>query len=229
MRVNRVLHLFGSDITRYFFKAFITLFTFILVVAGFYMNIEFNTMETATPLPPLKFHETVYFLVVTLTTVGYGDIHPTSAVGMITVTLVICIGAVLIPYQISVLTSIMSSYSKYKRDLSSSGITGHVICCGHIEYNSLLDFLLEFYQEKYGRLKKEVIVLSAAEPSPQVHVLLEHPFYKRRLRFLVGDMLVDKSLLRTRFQKADGCFLFRPKNWEVGDAGIFLIVLFCFY
>lgn len=55
LRVNRILHLFSSgkyflifssllmlhpEITRYFFKAFVTIFTFILVVAGFYMNIE---------------------------------------------------------------------------------------------------------------------------------------------------------------------------------------------
>ena len=85
---------FVTEITRHFFKAFVTIFTFILVVAGFYMNIERmnflfssfilcvffflinyfagNTLVvTADPkLPPLQFHETVYFLVVTLTTVG---------------------------------------------------------------------------------------------------------------------------------------------------------------
>ena len=97
---------------------------------------------------------------------------------MITTTLVICVGAILIPYQISVLIEKLGSYSsmnqaffpsyiptknrqalqptfygiltfvsEYNSDLSYTGITGHVICCGYIEYNSLLDFLLEFYHE----------------------------------------------------------------------------------
>ena len=42
---------------------------------------------------------------------------------------------------------VLISNLEYNGDLSSSGIAGHVICCGHIEYNSLLDFLLEFYHE----------------------------------------------------------------------------------
>ena len=61
-------------------------------------------------------------------------------------------------------------------------------------------------------------------------------FTKRRLKFLVGDVLVClkpllivcfflmklhswiKSLIRARFHKAEGCFIFRPKSWETGDA-----------
>ena len=39
-------------------------------------------------------------------------------------------------------------YSEYNRDLSSSGITGHVICCGHIGIqHAPWTFLLEFYHE----------------------------------------------------------------------------------
>lgn len=89
-------------------------FTFLFVVAGFYMNIEINTMTGTS----LKFHETIYFLVVTMATVGYGDIHPTTASGMITITLAICIGAIiLIPYYVSKLTERISDYSPYRQNL----------------------------------------------------------------------------------------------------------------
>jgi Ion channel len=80
------------------------------------MNIEVDP-ENDTPL---KFHETIYFLVVTLATVGYGDIHPTTVAGQITITLAICVGSIIIiPYYVSKLLEKINEYSPYKRALTS--------------------------------------------------------------------------------------------------------------
>lgn len=79
------------------------------------MNIEVNSITNT----PLQFHETVYFLVVTLATVGYGDLHPTSAAGQITITLAICIGSIIvIPYYVAKFIEKISEYSPYKQTLT---------------------------------------------------------------------------------------------------------------
>lgn len=91
------------------------------------MNIEINSI-TGTPL---QFHETVYFLVVTLATVGYGDLHPTTAAGQITITLAICIGSIIvIPYYVAKFIEKISEYSPYKRTLT--GLQNRIFLFSHL-------------------------------------------------------------------------------------------------
>ncbi|EGG17906.1 hypothetical protein DFA_08907 [Cavenderia fasciculata] len=220
LRANRVLHYF-EDITQYLFRVVIAIFTFILIVAAFYMNIDCNPVTQK----PLEFHSTIYFLVVTLTTDGYGDIHPTNAVGMMTITFAICIGAVLIPYQVSKLLEKFSSYSPYKRDLSKENLHGHILLCGEINFTSLLEFLTEFYLEKYGQLKKTIVILNSKPPSDQLKILLLHPFYKNRLYYLEGQPMLESDLKRARFGYSSSCFVFRPMFWQEGDSNAILTAL----
>eukprot|EP01132_Coremiostelium_polycephalum_P007478 gene7478-9189_t len=198
-----------------------TIFTFIMIVAAFYMNIDVSPITNES----LKFHETIYFLVVTLTTDGYGDIHPTNAVGQLTITFAIVIGAVLIPYQVSQLLETFSSYSPFKRDLSKDNLHGHIILCGDINFTSLLEFLTEFYLEKYGQLKKTIVILSSNPPSDQLKILLLHPFYKNRLYYLEGSPMLENDLKRARFSKSATCFIFKPLYWEEGDSTAILSAL----
>eukprot|EP01133_Synstelium_polycarpum_P016767 gene16767-19935_t len=200
LRLSRVLHYFKNEVTKYTFKAFIVVFTFIMVLAGFYMNIETNGGE------PLQFHTTVYFLVVTLATVGYGDIYPTTALGQITITLALTIGAgVLIPYHISKLMEKLQQDSR------------HVFFCGDFSLTHLMDFLAEFYHERHGRLKKEVVLMCPNPPDDKFKALLLHPFYKHRLIYLQGSPLFEQDLARTKLSKADACFISLPPSWEDGD------------
>ncbi|EGC39966.1 hypothetical protein DICPUDRAFT_74464 [Dictyostelium purpureum] len=220
LRANRVLHYF-NDITQYLFRVVIAIFTFIMIFAAFYMNIDVSPIHNRA----LQFHETIYFFVVTLTTDGYGDIHPTNAVGQITITICVVVGAVLIPYQVSRLLETLNSYSPYKRDLSKSTVHGHVILCGDINFTSLLEFLTEFYLEKYGQLKKNIVILSPNPPSDQLKLLLLHPFYKNRITYLEGSPMLENDLKRARYIHSSSCFIFRPLYWEDGDSTAVLTAL----
>eukprot|EP00026_Physarum_polycephalum_P001337 Phypoly_transcript_01338.p1 GENE.Phypoly_transcript_01338~~Phypoly_transcript_01338.p1 ORF type:complete len:1085 (+),score=170.19 Phypoly_transcript_01338:113-3367(+) len=219
LRLNRIIHLFKNDVTQYLFKTIISIFTFIFLVAGFYMNIEVNSITNE----PLKFHETIYFLVVTMATVGYGDLHPTTAAGMITITLAICIGAIIvIPFYVSKFLEKINAYSPYKRSLTN--IQNHIIILGDIWPTSLLEFLLEFYHERHGTSKKEVVILNPNLPSEKVKAILAHPFYKNRLVYLQGDAIEEEDLLRARLHYCDACFVFPPR-WHKGDAKTLLTLI----
>ncbi|KYQ94370.1 hypothetical protein DLAC_04668 [Tieghemostelium lacteum] len=220
LRANRVLHYF-NDITQYLLRVVIAIFTFIMIVAAFYMNVDVSPITGGQ----LHFHETIYFLVVTLTTDGYGDIHPTNAVGQLTITASVIIGAVLIPYQVSKLLEKFNNYSPYKRDLSKDTLHGHIILCGDINFTSLLEFLTEFYLEKYAQLKKTIVILSPTPPSDQLKILLLHPFYKNRLYYLEGSPTIEADLIRTRFSNSSSAFIFRPLFWEEGDSTAILTSL----
>ena len=49
----------------------------------------------------IPWHEALYFVTTTLTTVGYGDMVPTTTIGKLAVLAMICVGVVVIPVQTS--------------------------------------------------------------------------------------------------------------------------------
>jgi len=63
-----------------------------------------------------QFHDMIYFMVVTVTTVGYGDIAPVTMEGRMSVIVIIMVIIGLFPNQYSELSRINSLTSKYERD-----------------------------------------------------------------------------------------------------------------
>ena len=49
----------------------------------------------------VPWHQALYFVTTTLTTVGYGDMVPTTTLGKVAVLTMICVGVVVIPVQTS--------------------------------------------------------------------------------------------------------------------------------
>ena len=58
-----------------------------------------------------SFFESFYFCVVTITTVGYGDYSPETALGQICVMLIIAVAFIVVPYRASLLAEIEFEYA----------------------------------------------------------------------------------------------------------------------
>ena len=57
------------------------------------------------------FHEAAYFVVVTMTTVGYGDIGPTTGVSQLVTSVLILTTVVFVPFQTNQLLKVISEQS----------------------------------------------------------------------------------------------------------------------
>lgn len=81
-------------------RIFLILFSLIFIYSGAIYQVE----HYSNPAVFQTFFDALYFSVVTMTTVGFGDVIPLSEAGKIVTVIMIFSGIILIPWQVSILT-----------------------------------------------------------------------------------------------------------------------------
>ncbi|WP_319420868.1 ion transporter [Pleurocapsa sp. FMAR1] len=108
-------------------RIFLTLFTIIFVYAGLIYQVEYQINSDRLK----NFFDALYFVVVTMTTVGYGDVTPLSQPGRVMTLLMIFTGVLLIPWQLSELirqivkSSIVKTSSFIEHKCSNCNLSRH--------------------------------------------------------------------------------------------------------
>ncbi|MBD2312645.1 ion transporter [Desertifilum sp. FACHB-1129] len=92
-----------------------TLFSIIFVYSGLIYQVE----HRANPQDFATFLDAVYFSVVTMTTVGFGDVTPISETGKLMTVLMIITGIALIPWQLGDLVKQLVNTANNKQSLCS--------------------------------------------------------------------------------------------------------------
>tara|TARA_Y100000310_G_scaffold337630_1_gene425220 strand:- start:2076 stop:2894 length:819 start_codon:yes stop_codon:yes gene_type:complete len=130
--------------TYFLVKIFFTIFVIVFVSSGliFFIEHEVNPERFGT------FFDAVYYSVVTLTTVGFGDITPVSTAGRLVTIGMIISGIIFIPWQIgSFLKRIIYSVGKVKVKCKKCGLQFHEPDATHCKACGSTIFILE--REKY--------------------------------------------------------------------------------
>jgi len=171
--------------------------------------------ETDCGMTQYTFAECMYFCVVTITTVGYGDISPRSSLGMFVVSLFIMSAIVVVPIITSKFVEAMNVQNQFQRDKYVSGKTGHdhVIVCGCMSEKGVRTFFSEFYHEDNSLTEEpyQTVILSSTEPTAEMNELLKSPleFY---ITYLQGHCMRDHDLQRASVETAKACFVLASKN-----------------
>ena len=94
LRAYRMVHVTKSEtIFREVAVLVYTVVVFILLAAGYFLTIDKQAFK--------NFHTAIYFVVVTLTTVGYGDFSPGTTLGRMSVCILIFAAVILLPAHIN--------------------------------------------------------------------------------------------------------------------------------
>jgi hypothetical protein len=163
-----------------------------------------------------NFHNSVYFTVVTIATVGYGDFTPTTSLGKVVCVCTIILAAVIVPLEVQSLTGVLKSQSKYDVSYQNENeqLQEHVVIIGGANNPTVMENFFDAFfhpDRKEGELFSikacEVIVLGDHEPSIRLVRVMNNPMYDDKITYVRGSPLSMDDLQRCSLKTAKAVFI----------------------
>jgi len=118
-RFENILQKRANEQIRILYELVLTLISIIFISNALILEVENNYLRKNSDNEEennlYKFHDIFYFEIVTLSTVGLGDITPQTDVGRLTIIITIIIAITMIPIVPSKISTVFSLNSKYSR------------------------------------------------------------------------------------------------------------------
>ncbi|KAL3891867.1 hypothetical protein ACJMK2_004111 [Sinanodonta woodiana] len=171
-------------------------------------------IQRASPEKTLSMFDAFYYVIVTFTTVGYGDIAPDIWISRLFMILMICVAFAFIPFQIQIIASTWIQRGRAGKEYTQRKAAGNkhvVVCSQNLSTESVMDFLQEFFA--HPKLEEHMVVLLGAdEMDNNMQMILKDPKWTHRVFYLRGSALKDIDLQRCRISEAEACFILAPRN-----------------
>jgi len=214
MRMYRVVRLAKSEVERGIMELVFVIVCLVFISAGCMFEAESEGADDAV----WSFHNTVYFIVVSLSTVGYGDISPNNVGGRVIMMCIIATGLVIVPVQTSRVLDLIALQKKYMDSFMLLPNRQHVVVVGHLSAAEVLGFVKEFYHINHQemlhskKLFTSIVLLCPHDPSPELERLLVSPALPANtLKFLKGSICDEHSFQRAKLGQAEAVFLLADK------------------
>ncbi|XP_022231224.2 potassium channel subfamily T member 2 isoform X13 [Drosophila obscura] len=163
----------------------------------------------------LNLFQSTYYVVVTFSTVGYGDFVPDIWPSQLYMVIMICVALIVLPTQFEQLAFTWMERQKLGGSYSSHRAQSEkhvVVCSTTLHADTIMDFLNEFYahpllQDFY------VVLLSPMELDTTMRMILQVPIWAQRVIYIQGSCLKDGDLARARMNEAEACFILAARNY----------------
>ncbi|KAF1788139.1 NAD(P)-binding domain [Phytophthora cactorum] len=136
----------------------------------------------------LTFGEALYFIVVTIATVGYGDIVPVTSGGR-----AVALGVIVVSF-----TSVSLTF--WSSDMYGTSLS--------VEFLSS-----SWYQHEVDPSVVELpcVIVGPKEPTEEIINLLDHPVLQNRVTYIKGSVMSEEDMCRVGADAARACFVLASK------------------
>ncbi|ELK09507.1 Calcium-activated potassium channel subunit alpha-1 [Pteropus alecto] len=215
-----------------------------LTAAGFIHLVENSgdPWENFQNNQALTYWECVYLLMVTMSTVGYGDVYAKTTLGRLFMVFFILGGLAMFASYVPEIIELIGNRKKYGGSYSAAmfaryvpeiaalilnrnkfggtfnkhGGRKHIVVCGHITLESVSNFLKDFLHKDRDDVNVEIVFLHNISPNLELEALFKRHF--TQVEFYQGSVLNPHDLARVKIESADACLILANKYCADPDA-----------
>jgi len=161
--------------------------------------LEYSPENRAEP-GSFDYLDAIWFLMVTCSTVGYGDVSPNTVLGKIAVMFFLCIAIASFANFVPEIVELLGNRPKYAGSYKVNSQRQFIVVCGNINFDSVHGFLKDFFHPARDDTNCEVVFLNKSEPDLMFEGLLKRE--RTRVTYFQGTMLNTQDLQRVCAEKA---------------------------
>ncbi|XP_060124582.1 potassium channel subfamily U member 1 [Zootoca vivipara] len=178
-----------------------------LTAAGFLHWIENSGDPWAYNKNPqsLTYFDCLYMIMVTMSTVGYGDVVVKTSLGRSFILFFIIAGLILFANLVPEMVDIVGSTKLHKGSYMVVKGRKFIVVCGNITLNSVTTFLRDFLSPGSGQVETEIVFLGENDPGLELETIFR--CYAAYSTFFQGSVMKTEDLQRVKMENADACLI----------------------
>ncbi|XP_072213199.1 potassium channel subfamily U member 1 [Excalfactoria chinensis] len=206
-RILQILRITKDNNSIKLSKLFAVFISTWLTAAGFVHLVENNGDPWVQPVnsQPITYFKCMYLIMVTMSTVGYGDIVVQTALGRAFIFFFIIAGLVLFANLIPEVLEVVQSRKSYKSSYEVVSGKNYIVVCGNVTLKSVTTFLQDFLLQDKGNVCTEILFLGESLPSLELEAVFK--CYSPYTTFFYGSALNSEDLKRVRMESANACLI----------------------
>ncbi|KAB0373428.1 hypothetical protein FD755_015087 [Muntiacus reevesi] len=153
----------------------------------------------------ISYFESIYLVMATMSTVGFGDVVPRTYLGRIFIIVFTLGSLVLFANYIPEMVELFANQKKYTSPYQVVKGKKFIVVCGNITVDSVTAFLRNFLRHKSGEINIEIVFLGEVLPSLELETIFKcHMAYTT---FVSGSALKWEDLRRVAVDSAEACLI----------------------
>ncbi|XP_055332801.1 calcium-activated potassium channel slowpoke-like [Paramacrobiotus metropolitanus] len=157
-----------------------------------------------------SYWEYVYFAVVSMSTVGYGDVVPVTRLGRFITVIFILFAFTVFAASVPELYRFLGSHKRYSTSYHISRGVRHVVVAGQMSVHSMENFLRVFFNTQGYTTDLQIVFVSRVDPDLEMEALLKRN--TTRVFYIQGSLLQPDDLVKVKIKDCAACLLLADRN-----------------